>query len=92
VQVAAVDRATGVLCGDCAVRVATEQPRTAEVGVHTDRFLEGAAISVAANSSAGNLATNCFAWPWWNCVATCDNQIFSAKTATTARTSTTGRT
>jgi RimJ/RimL family protein N-acetyltransferase len=33
VQVAAVDRATGVLCGDCAVRVAIDQPRTAEVGV-----------------------------------------------------------
>ena len=33
VQVAALDRATGALCGDCAVRVATDQPRTAEVGV-----------------------------------------------------------
>jgi RimJ/RimL family protein N-acetyltransferase len=26
VQVAAVDRATGALCGDCAVRVTTDQP------------------------------------------------------------------
>ena len=33
VQVAAVDHTTGELCGDCAVRVATDQPRTAEVGV-----------------------------------------------------------
>jgi RimJ/RimL family protein N-acetyltransferase len=33
VQVAAVDRATGALCGDCAVRIASDQPRTAEVGV-----------------------------------------------------------
>ena len=47
---------------------------------YTDRFLEGSAISVAANSSAGNLATNCLAWSWWNCVATWDNQISSAKT------------
>jgi RimJ/RimL family protein N-acetyltransferase len=33
VQVAAVDRVSGELCGDCAVRVTTDQPRTAEVGV-----------------------------------------------------------
>jgi RimJ/RimL family protein N-acetyltransferase len=33
VQLAAIDRATGALCGDCAVRVVTEQPATAEVGV-----------------------------------------------------------
>jgi RimJ/RimL family protein N-acetyltransferase len=33
VQVAALDRASGALCGDCAVRVTTDQPRTAEVGV-----------------------------------------------------------
>ncbi|HEX8206280.1 MAG TPA: GNAT family protein [Solirubrobacteraceae bacterium] len=32
-QLAAVDRETGVLHGDCAVRVLTDQPRTAEVGV-----------------------------------------------------------
>ena len=32
-QIAELDRTTGELCGDCAVRVATEQPRTAEVGV-----------------------------------------------------------
>jgi RimJ/RimL family protein N-acetyltransferase len=33
VQIAAVDRATGALCGDCAVRFSDDQPRTAEVGV-----------------------------------------------------------
>jgi RimJ/RimL family protein N-acetyltransferase len=33
VQLAALDRVTGVLCGDCAVCVATDPPRTAEVGV-----------------------------------------------------------
>jgi RimJ/RimL family protein N-acetyltransferase len=32
-QIAAVDRVTGALCGDCAVRVLTDQPATAEVGV-----------------------------------------------------------
>jgi RimJ/RimL family protein N-acetyltransferase len=32
-QLAAIDRETGELCGDCAVRVADEQPQTAEVGV-----------------------------------------------------------
>jgi RimJ/RimL family protein N-acetyltransferase len=33
VQLAAVDRVNGALCGDCAVRAATDQPLTAEVGV-----------------------------------------------------------
>ena len=33
VQLAAADRVSGELCGDCAVRVATDQPATAEVGV-----------------------------------------------------------
>jgi RimJ/RimL family protein N-acetyltransferase len=32
-QLAAIDRATGALCGDCAVRVLADQPATAEVGV-----------------------------------------------------------
>jgi RimJ/RimL family protein N-acetyltransferase len=32
-QLAAIDRTTGALCGDCAVRVVTGQPATAEVGV-----------------------------------------------------------
>ena len=33
VQLAAIDRAGGALCGDCAVRVADDQPATAEVGI-----------------------------------------------------------
>ena len=33
VQLAAVERAGGELCGDCAVHVADDQPATAEVGV-----------------------------------------------------------
>jgi RimJ/RimL family protein N-acetyltransferase len=33
IQVAAVDRASGALCGDCAVHVESSPPRTAEVGV-----------------------------------------------------------
>jgi RimJ/RimL family protein N-acetyltransferase len=33
VQLAAVDRRTGSLCGDCAVRVLADQPATAEIGV-----------------------------------------------------------
>jgi RimJ/RimL family protein N-acetyltransferase len=32
-QLAIVDRETGTVCGDCAVRVVTDQPATAEVGV-----------------------------------------------------------
>jgi RimJ/RimL family protein N-acetyltransferase len=33
VQLAAIDRVTGALCGDCAVRVVPDQPRTAELGI-----------------------------------------------------------
>ena len=32
-QLAIEERGTGALCGDCAVRIIAEQPRTAEVGV-----------------------------------------------------------
>jgi RimJ/RimL family protein N-acetyltransferase len=32
-QLAIVERSTGSICGDCAVRVVTDQPATAEVGV-----------------------------------------------------------
>jgi RimJ/RimL family protein N-acetyltransferase len=32
-QIAIEERETGNLCGDCAVRVTTDQPRTAELGV-----------------------------------------------------------
>ena len=40
VQLAAVGRRSGTLCGDCAVRVVTDQPATAEVGVAVHRLLE----------------------------------------------------
>ena len=50
VQVAVVDRVSGALYGDCAVRVATEQPRTAEVGV-----------TFAASSQGRGLATEAVA-------------------------------
>ncbi|HWM09276.1 MAG TPA: GNAT family protein [Solirubrobacteraceae bacterium] len=48
VQVAAVDRATGTLCGDCAVRVATDQPRTAEVGVTFAPASQGTGLATEA--------------------------------------------
>ena len=48
VQVAAVDRATGALCGDCAVRVATDQPRTAEVGVTFAPASQGSGLATEA--------------------------------------------
>ena len=48
VQVAAVDRATAALCGDCAVRVATDQPRTAEVGVTLAPAKQGSGLATEA--------------------------------------------
>ena len=48
VQVAAVDRATGALCCDCAVRVATDQPRTAEVGVTLAPARQGGGLASEA--------------------------------------------
>jgi RimJ/RimL family protein N-acetyltransferase len=48
VQVAAVDRATGALCGDCAVRVATDPPRTAEVGVTLAPGWQGSGLATEA--------------------------------------------
>jgi RimJ/RimL family protein N-acetyltransferase len=48
VQVAAVDRATADLCGDCAVRVATDQPRTAEVGVTLAPTKQGSGLATEA--------------------------------------------
>jgi RimJ/RimL family protein N-acetyltransferase len=49
VQLAATDRVSGALCGDCGVRVATDQPMTAELGVtlapeHQGRGLAGEAL------------------------------------------------
>jgi RimJ/RimL family protein N-acetyltransferase len=48
VQVAAVDRATGALCGDCAVRVETDPPRTAEVGVTLAPGRQGSGLATEA--------------------------------------------
>jgi RimJ/RimL family protein N-acetyltransferase len=50
VQLAAIDRTSGELCGDCAVRVVTGQPATAEVGVtlapdHQGRGLASEALA-----------------------------------------------
>ena len=50
VQLAAVDRVSGELVGDCAVRVVTGQPATAELGVtlapeHQGRGLAGEALA-----------------------------------------------
>jgi RimJ/RimL family protein N-acetyltransferase len=48
VQVAAVERATGALCGDCAVRVDADQPRTAEVGVTFAPASQGSGLATEA--------------------------------------------
>jgi RimJ/RimL family protein N-acetyltransferase len=50
VQLAVVDRGSGILCGDCAVRVATDQPATAELGVTIapDRQRSGLATEALA--------------------------------------------
>jgi RimJ/RimL family protein N-acetyltransferase len=45
---AAIDRATGALCGDCAVRVAADQPRTAEVGVTFTPARQGSGLATEA--------------------------------------------
>lgn len=47
-QIAALDRATGELRGDCAVRVVTEQPRTAEVGVTFAPAAQGTGLATEA--------------------------------------------
>jgi RimJ/RimL family protein N-acetyltransferase len=49
VQLAAIDRATGELCGDCAVRIEGDRPASAEIGVtlapeHQGRGLAGEAL------------------------------------------------
>jgi RimJ/RimL family protein N-acetyltransferase len=48
VQLAAVDRRSGMLCGDCAVRVVTAQPATAEVGVTFARARQGSGLATEA--------------------------------------------
>ena len=48
VQVAAVERASGALCGDCAVRVDADQPQTAEVGVTFAPASQGTGLATEA--------------------------------------------
>jgi RimJ/RimL family protein N-acetyltransferase len=47
-QVAALDRASGELVGDCAVHVLADQPRTAEVGVTLAPGHQGAGLATEA--------------------------------------------
>lgn len=47
-QLAVVDRVSGALCGDCAVRVATDQPATAEVGVTFSPSAQGRGLASEA--------------------------------------------
>ena len=47
-QLAIVDRASGTVCGDCAVRVAADQPATAEVGVTLARASQGTGLATEA--------------------------------------------
>jgi RimJ/RimL family protein N-acetyltransferase len=47
-QLAIVDRATGAACGDCAVRVVTEQPATAELGITLARANQGKGLATEA--------------------------------------------
>ena len=48
VQLAAVDRRSGTLCGDCAVRVVADQPATAEVGVTLAPAHQGRGLATEA--------------------------------------------
>jgi RimJ/RimL family protein N-acetyltransferase len=48
VQVAALDRASGELVGDCAVRVLADQPATAEVGVTLAPARQGSGLATEA--------------------------------------------
>jgi RimJ/RimL family protein N-acetyltransferase len=47
-QVAAIDRASGALCGDCAVRVDADPPWTAEVGVTLAPAWQGTGLATEA--------------------------------------------
>ncbi len=47
-QLAIVDREDGSLHGDCAVRVATDQPETAEIGITLSRASQGAGVATEA--------------------------------------------
>jgi RimJ/RimL family protein N-acetyltransferase len=57
IQVAAVDRVTGALCGDCAVHVETSPPRTAEVGVTFATETQGRGL---ASEALGAVVTRLF--------------------------------
>jgi RimJ/RimL family protein N-acetyltransferase len=48
VQLAAIDRVAGALCGDCAVQVAIDQPLTAEVGVTFAPAMQGSGLATEA--------------------------------------------
>lgn len=50
-QLAVVDRVSEALCGDCAVRVATDQPATAEVGVTFSPSAQGRGLATEALSA-----------------------------------------
>jgi RimJ/RimL family protein N-acetyltransferase len=47
-QLAALDRRTGELCGDCAVRVVDDQPATAEVGITFAPHRQGGGLATEA--------------------------------------------
>ena len=47
-QLAIVDRETGTLCGDCAVRVVADQPATAEIGVTLAPASQGKGVATEA--------------------------------------------
>jgi RimJ/RimL family protein N-acetyltransferase len=47
-QLAIVDRATGAVCGDCTLRVATDQPATAEVGITLAQASQGKGVATEA--------------------------------------------
>ena len=47
-QLAIVVRATRAVCGDCAVRVATDQPATAEIGVTLAQASQGKGLATEA--------------------------------------------
>ncbi len=48
VQLAAIDRLTGSLCGDCGVRVDADQPGTAEIGVTLAPECQGSGLATEA--------------------------------------------
>jgi RimJ/RimL family protein N-acetyltransferase len=47
-QLAAVSRVSGALCGDCAVRATTDQPETAEIGITLARASQRSGLASEA--------------------------------------------